>query len=274
MKKLSILLLSIVGLVGCSDDDDAVDIPFEGETKVYNLEERSDSGVSGTATFMENEDGSTTVELDLNGTSSGNMHPAHIHFNSAAEGGGIAISLEPVDGGTGMSTTMIDMTDAGDAITYDELVEFDGYINVHLSADDLATVVAQTDIGSNELTGESMTYDLDSRDVDGISGTATFEERMSGETLVTLDIEGTPAGGSHPAHIHMGSVAEAPGDIAISLESVDGDTGMSMTPISETDAGEAVSYSDLITYDGYINVHLSADDLATIVAQGDIGAND
>ncbi|MUP47111.1 hypothetical protein E0K83_15330 [Gramella sp. BOM4] len=274
MKKLSILLLSIVSLVGCSDDDDAVDIPFEGETEVYNLEERSDSGVSGTATFMENEDGSTTVELDLNGTTSGNMHPAHIHFNSAAEGGDIAISLEPVDGATGMSTTIIDMTDAGSAITYEELVDFDGYINVHLSPESLGTIVAQADIGSNVLTGESMTYDLDTKDVEGISGTAIFEERMNGETLVTLDIEGTPEGGMHPAHIHMGSVAEAPGDIAITLGTVDGDTGMSMITISENDAGEAVSYSDLITYDGYINVHLSAEELATVVAQGNIGAND
>lgn len=32
-------------------------------------------------------------------------------------------------------------------------------------------------------------------------------------------------------------------------------------------------YSDISGYDGYVNVHLSADDLATLVAQGNIGAN-
>ena len=275
MKKLTLLLLSIVTFVACSDDDDGtVTPPFEGESEVFDLNAVSNSGVSGTATFTENEDNSVTIELDLDGTSDGNMHPAHIHFNSAAEGGDIAISLEPVDGATGMSTTTVDMTDDGTAITYDEVVNFDGYINVHQSSEDLETIVAQGDIGENVLTGESVSYDLATRDVEGISGTATFEERMNGETLITLDIEGTPGDGMHPAHIHMGSVEDAPGDIAISLNSVDGATGMSMTQISETDAGDPVSYSELIEYDGYINVHLSAEDLETIVAQGNIGAND
>ena len=275
MKKLTLLLLSIVTFVACSDDDDGtVTPPFEGESEVFDLNAVSNSGVSGTATFTENEDNSVTIELDLDGTSDGNMHPAHIHFNSAAEGGDIAISLEPVDGATGMSTTTVDMTDDGTAITYDEVVNFDGYINVHQSSEDLETIVAQGDIGENVLTGESVSYDLATRDVEGISGTATFEERMNGETLITLDIEGTPEDGMHPAHIHMGSVEDAPGDIAISLNSVDGATGMSMTQISETDAGDPVSYSELIEYDGYINVHLSAEDLETIVAQGNIGAND
>ena len=275
MKKLTLLLLSIVTFVACSDDDDGtVTPPFEGESEVFDLNAVSNSGVSGTATFTENEDNSVTIELDLDGTSDGNMHPAHIHFNSAAEGGDIAISLEPVDGATGMSTTIVDMTDDGTAVTYDEVVNFDGYINVHQSSEDLQTIVAQGDIGENVLTGESVSYDLATRDVEGISGTATFEERMNGETLITLDIEGTPEDGMHPAHIHMGSVEEAPGDIAISLNSVDGATGMSMTQISETDAGDAISYSELIEYDGYINVHLSAEDLETIVAQGNIGAND
>ncbi len=275
MKKLTLLLLSIVTFVACSDDDDGtVTPPFEGESEVFDLNAVSNSGVSGTATFTENEDNSVTIELDLDGTSDGNMHPAHIHFNSAAEGGDIAISLEPVDGATGMSTTIVDMTDDGTAITYDEVVNFDGYINVHQSSEDLQTIVAQGDIGENVLTGESVSYDLATRDVEGISGTATFEERMNGETLITLDIEGTPEDGMHPAHIHMGSVEEAPGDIAISLNSVDGATGMSMTQISETDAGDAISYSELVEYDGYINVHLSAEDLETIVAQGNIGAND
>ncbi len=76
----------------------------------------------------------------------------------------------------------------------------------------------------------------------------------------------------------MGAVADAPGDIAITLTSVDGATGMSLTNVSMTDGTDdeeatAVSYDDLITYDGYINVHASADDLATLAAQGDIGAN-
>ena len=274
MKNFTLLVLFVAALVGCSDDDSDDMPPFEGDEMVYDLSTRSESGVSGTATFMENEDGSVTVELDMDGTMEGMMHPAHIHFNSAAEGGDIAISLDPVDGDTGMSSTTFMETDAGESIDFEAMTSFDGYINVHLSAEDLGTVVAQGDIGSNMLTGESVSYDLSTMAVEGISGTATFEERESGEALVTLSLTGTPDDGMHPAHIHMGSVADAPGDIAISLNSVNGATGMSMTNISETDGGDMVTYSDLVDYDGYINVHLSAEDLATLVAQGNIGAND
>ena len=280
MKKFGVLLIAFLGLVSCSDDDDAnVNPPFEGQTKEYDLEAVGESGVSGTATFDENEDGSVTITLDLDGTTDGAMHPAHVHFNSAAEGGEIAISLEPVDGDTGISETTVEMLDDEEtSISFEDLIDFDGYINVHASADDLETLVAQTDIGENELTGESQTYDLAEVDVAGVRGTATFYERESGETLVELDLDGTTEGNTHPAHIHMGAVADAPGDIAITLTSVDGASGMSLTNVSITDGtddeeGTAVSYDDLIDYDGYINVHASADDLAILAAQGDIGAN-
>ena len=280
MKKFGVLLFAFLGLVSCSDDDDAnVDPPFEGQSKSYDLTEVGESGVSGTATFDENEDGSVTITLDLDGTSEGVMHPAHIHFNSAAEGGEIALSLEPVDGDTGISETTVEMLDDKETeISFEDLMDFDGYINVHASADDLETLVAQTDIGGNALTGESVSYDLAEVDVEGVSGTATFYERENGETLVELDLEGTTEGNSHPAHIHMGSVEDAPGDIAITLTSVDGASGMSFTNVAMTDGTDdeeetAVSYEDLIAYDGYINVHASADNLATLAAQGNIGAN-
>lgn len=273
MKKVFLFMLSLATLFACNNDDDGTTPPFEGDSEVYDLNAVSDSGVSGKATFTENEDNSVTVVLDLDGTTEGNMHPAHIHFNSAAETGAIAISLEPVNGATGMSTTIITKRDDGTAITYEELVNFDGYINVHLSAENLNTLVAQGDIGVNELTGESVTYDLNTRDVEGINGSATFEKRASGETLITLELTGTPEGGVHPAHIHEGSVADAPGEIVISLNDVDGDTGISKTNVSETDAGDAISYTDLLEFDGYVNVHLSADQLDVIVAQGDIGSN-
>lgn len=272
MKKIALMLLSVIALISCSDDDNVDDLPFVGDEETFDLNEVGDSGVSGTATFTENEDGSTTVVLELTGTSDGDMHPAHIHMNSAAEGGDIVIDLDAVDGATGMSTTEISETNGGTAIMFEDLVAYDGYINVHKSAEDLTTLMAQGDIGENVLTGESVSYDLSEMDVAGVSGTATFEERTNGETLVTLSLEGTTEG-EHPAHIHMGAAEDGPGDIAISLNSVDGATGMSMTNISETDAEDAVTYEDLVAYDGYINVHKSAEDLETLLAQGNIGAN-
>ena len=198
--------------------------------------------------------------------------PPTIHANTAAEGGPIAISLTSVDGTTGVSRTQVGTFDDGTAISYSELIDYDGYINVHMSATDLGTIVAQGDIGANALTGETVTYPLAAVAGSGVSGTATFAERNDGTTLVTLRVTGTPADGNHPAHIHYNSVAEG-GAIAISLTNVNGATGISKTSVMVLDNNLPITYEELTTFDGYINVHLSPTDLATLVAQGNIGAN-
>ena len=269
---MSILILALV-IVSCSDDDGMNVPPTTGEEVTYQLVERSDSGVSGSATIQELDDGSSRLTIDLSGTPSDGMHPSHIHMNTAAEGGDIIVSLNEVDGSTGMSETIISQDDNGNMVTYQDLLNIDGYINVHLSADDLATVVAQGDIGQNALTGESKTYPLETRDVDGISGSVMFEERQNGEAQATIMLDGTPDGGMHPAHIHMNSFAEG-GGILYTFTPVDGTTGMSRSNVAELDDGTSFGYSDVLGVDGYVNVHLSADNLPTIVAQGDIGQNE
>lgn len=242
-----------------------------GESKAYALGAVANLEISGTATFHERANDETLVVLMLENTPDGGMHPAHIHANTAAEGGAIVIGLSDVDGTTGMSKTNVTMSDGG-AITYTELLDFDGYINVHASAEDLATLVAQGDIGQNELTGESKGYALGSVADPEISGTATFYERANNETLIVLTLANTPAGGMHPAHIHANTAAEG-GGILIGLSDVDGTTGMSKTNVNMSD-GAAITYSELLDFDGYINVHASAEDLGTLVAQGDIGQNE
>ncbi|ERM84262.1 hypothetical protein P872_15885 [Rhodonellum psychrophilum GCM71 = DSM 17998] len=233
------------------------------------------SGISGTALLEETSTGNTKLTITLEGTPDGGQHPAHIHFNSAAVGGGIAVSLTPVNGTTGVSETNITQEDDGTAIRFSDLLAYDGYINVHLSANDLATVVAQGDIGSNELTGVSKTYDLNEAAVAGISGEITFQERINGFALATITLAGTPDGGIHPAHIHANSAATG-GGIEFTFNPVNGTTGMSKT---DSRAGmmngeDGFTYAEILEIDGYVNVHLSADNLGTIVAQGDIGSNE
>ena len=276
---LSLLLLSAT-FIACDNEDDDMQpdemdetIELSGETKVYPLSEINDSGVSGSATLEETDGGSTLLTIELTGTPADGEHPAHIHFNSAAIGGGIAVSLEPINGETGLSETLIEADDNGAPISFTELLDFDGYINVHLSADELGTIVAQGDIGSNELTGESKTYNLAERAVDGISGTITFEERINGFALATISLDGTPDGGMHPAHIHANSAAIG-GGIIYTFNPVNGNTGMSMTDTRDDGDGNTFTYNEVLEVDGYVNVHLSADELGTIVAQGDIGSNE
>jgi hypothetical protein len=258
-------------MVSCGDDDSNTPAPALPTTS-FDLGEFGASGVSGTATFEKVDAATTRITLQLTGTPTDGDHPAHIHDNSAAQGGGIAVSLTNVDGSTGTSVTTVTTDDSGSDVTYEELIAYDGYINVHLSAADLATIVAQGDIGSNDLTGEQVTYVLNEKDAPGISGAIVFEERVSGFALATIMLENTPEGGSHPAHIHENDAATG-GGIVFTFAPVDGTTGMSRTNVETTDGGMDITYADVLSFNGYVNVHLADTALSTIVAQGNIGAN-
>jgi hypothetical protein len=283
-KSFLILVMAIpFAFMSCSNDNDGYsddgyiepgdESPTELNSKIYDLSSVEGSGILGTANFIESSDATLRIELELQNTAQGGSHPAHIHVNTAAEGGGIALSLTPVDGATGKSITTFSALDDGTAITYQGLLDFDGYINVHLSANELATIVAQGDIGQNDLTDVSKAYALGSDAVPEIDGVATFYERVNGEALAVIELNNTPDGGVHPGHIHMNTAIEG-GGVVFSFNPVNGDTGMSKTNVAALDNGTAFGYDDVLNYNGYINIHLSADELTTLVAQGDIGQNE
>lgn len=105
-----------------------------------------------------------------------------------------------------------------------------------------------------------------------ISGTATFAQRNNGFTLITVQLEGTDAAGDHPTHIHNNDAATG-GGIAVNLSKVNGATGIGASSITELNDGTVVTYEELVIFNGYINVHLSDQDLGTLIAQGNIGSN-
>jgi hypothetical protein len=264
-------LALLLAFSSCTKDD--VPAATVVNSKVFVLGTVGTAGISGTATVVEKSDATLSIELSLKNTTAGSSHPAHIHLNTAAEGGDIALTLKAVDGATGKSTTTFKALDNGTAITYQQLLNFDGYINVHLSATNLSTLVAQGDIGQNELTGVSKVYALGSVAVPNISGTATFFKRVNGEALSIVKLNNTTAGAMHPGHIHANTAAQG-GGIVFTFNPVNGDTGISTTNISKLDIGTTFGYDQLLAYSGYINFHLSATNLATLVAQGDIGQNE
>ena len=243
-----------------------------GVSETYPLDSVAIAGISGTATFAERKSGETLVTLALDNTPGNGFHPAHIHANTAVEGGDIVAELTPVDGATGISATHIATLGNGTPLPYERLVRYDGHINVLLSKSEPGTLVGQGDIGGNALTGESVTYPLDSLSTPGIRGEATFFQRNNGLTLAVISLQNTPEGGIHPSHIHANTAAEN-GPIVISLNPVEGSSGLSKNSIRQFDDGTPVTYEQLLTYDGYLNVHLSNTDLTTLVAQGDIGQN-
>ena len=88
----------------------------------------------------------------------------------------------------------------------------------------------------------------------------------------------------HPAHIHAGSCPE-PGDVVAALSdvsfdmNVDGSASAGAAPVGQASAipVEAsvttvpLALADIVAGQHAINVHVSADDLATYIACGDIG---
>jgi|GEM_PF-932022 len=263
--KLTVALLAIsLVMPGCKKKDD--DDPAPAPKKTYQLKVKDVLGVSGTVVFTKKSATEVIVEITLVGAPAGS-HPAHIHAGATTDNGGIVVSLNPVDA-TGKSVTTLA------TMTYDQVTTMDGYVNVHESDSILTTIIAQGDIGGNELTGTKKNWTLTQVGTSGVAGSALLEQRKNGTSLLTISLTGTLASGLHPSHIHLGSVATVGGGpIKITLKDVEGATGKSYTTIRALDDNTPVTYANLLVYDGYLNVHESMANLGNILCQGDIGSN-
>lgn len=265
---VSMLASAMLFVSGCDDDNDDPGPQLTGNNVTYNLSSVSNPAISGTVKFEERDDDFVVITIDLNGTSAGGTHPAHIHSSSAAEGGPIVLDLTAVDGATGVSQTAANTWNDGTPLVYDDLLTYDGHVNVHMSTSDLATLIAQGDIGGNELTGDNTVYEMIPVADPAVIGTTTFAKRKNGTTLVTVDLDGTQAGSTHPSHIHANYILQG-GGIVIDLNPVDGATGIARTTVRELNDGTAITYDELIDFNGYVNVHAGP----SFVAQVDIGQN-
>ena len=264
-------------LMSCDSDDDVIDDGFQGETKEYSVQSVAGSSVEGTILFTENEDGSTTVDLSLEGTEEGESYQASINSNTAAEGGETVVTLEPIDAPTGASTTTVTELDDETTISFEDLSNFEGHLSIYTQGEgDAVEVLAVADLGENQLTGEDASFELASLTDQEISGTAVFEERENGETLVSIQLDGTDQEGTYPVQIIVGPVDGAGDEVALILNPVDGSNGSSYSNVAQlnedTQEGAPITFEELVNFDGHLNVYLSEDDMETIVAQGNIAA--
>ncbi|MBK7428364.1 MAG: hypothetical protein IPI60_15775 [Saprospiraceae bacterium] len=260
-----VLAASMLMSSSCKKDDP------DPESYVYNLQVKDQLGITGNVTFTKKSATVTTITIRVNGASA-KSHPAHIHANSIAEGGPIVLSLNDVSA-SGTSVTDVTMLDDNSAITYEQLINFDGYLNVHESATELGIIVAQADIGGNELTATSKSYNLAAVNASGVNGTALFQKRKDNSTMVTLTMTGLISGTQYPANIHLGSVESiGGGPVRRALNNIDGTTGKSVTNISSLDDNTAITYDNWLLYDGYIAVR-SAVLNPVVISQGNIGSN-
>ncbi len=232
----------------------------------YNLKVQDVLGVTGTATFIETSATMSTITLKLYGAPSG-THPAALYMNSVAEGGEIVQELNPVDA-SGTSSTDVR------SLSYNQLIVYDGYIKVIKSSNEPNVILAQGDIGGNVITDINATFLLGTIGAFGVSGTALFEKRENGNTLVTLNLSGTIAGEVYPATINLSSIATiGGGPVTKTLSSVNGTTGKSYTNIRKLDGGLNITYDNWLVYNGYINIYQTAVGFDNIISQGNIGSN-
>ena len=150
MKKAPYLIVFMLMFVfsSCSSDDNIEPTGVNEiivDEQVYNLMAMNGSGITGTATFTRDSNENTTILIELDHTNT-EEHPAYLRFNSAAEGGPIAITLEPCT--CAVSTTVVTQLDDGTPIDFDKLLNLDGHVTIHESSANL-DVVSTVDIGTN-----------------------------------------------------------------------------------------------------------------------------
>lgn len=115
-------------------------------------------------------------------------------------------------------------------------------------------------------------YTLNALDNSGVSGSVIFRKMSATSTLIIVQLTGTKAGDSHPAHIHANNAA-AGGPIVIDFTPVDGATGKSETTVTQLKDGTPITYEGLLAYNGHVNIHKSQAEIAIMIAQGNIGSN-
>lgn len=149
MKKFYIFLFAaIVLLPGCKKDDanEAID-PVDPVNEVsYQLNGVTNSNITGEARFVRNEDDSTIIYISLINASS-ELHPATIRYNSIAEGGTVAVTLNSCI--CAESETVVSNLDNGNPINFNQFLDFDGHINIYESEELNDVIIAQVNIGSN-----------------------------------------------------------------------------------------------------------------------------
>lgn len=264
--KLNIVITMIVAATafitfgGCEKDDET------GNKTNYDLKVQDVLGVSGTATFIETGSNSAIIDLALSGAPTG-IHPADLYMNTIAEGGTVVVALNPIDE-TGKSSTKVT------SLTYNQLIAYDGFIKIMKSTGEPSVILAQGDIGGNVITETNITYILDTIQPFGVYGTALFEKRENGNTLLTLSLEGTIAGETYPATINLSSISTiGGGPVTKTLSNVNGATGKSYSTLRKLDSGLDITYINWLVYNGYINIYQNSPEFQNIISQGNIGSN-
>jgi len=128
------------------NDDIKIKVNIEGNIEtdnelVFNFSAQNNSGVSGTAILEEDDDGNIEVALKLKNSILGILspaQPAHIHFGSCSNIGGVKYPLNSVVNGKSETVLNVSLTDLKTQLPL--------AINVHKSAAESNIYIACTDL--------------------------------------------------------------------------------------------------------------------------------
>ncbi len=147
-----LVLITSCFFYSCDSAGDPQATDLTGRQVTYNLiPGNSQFGVSGTIDFKERTDQSILVEIEVNSTGSGGEHPVHLHLGTldVADAEIVAL-LTPVNAATGISTTRLTLLADQTQFSYQDLLNFNGSIKVHMDdGPNRDVVLAATNIGIN-----------------------------------------------------------------------------------------------------------------------------
>lgn len=132
MKSVLGIVLSGLIWVSCQENENTSE--FTGNETTYSLQSASQYNVSGIVTIKERRDGTSTVLVNLQGTSGDSKLPVHLHLGDiATPAADVAALLSPVSAKTGISETSFSQLADESTILYADLINLEACIKVHLS---------------------------------------------------------------------------------------------------------------------------------------------
>jgi hypothetical protein len=132
MKKIFGLVLCGMVWISCQESENIND--FTGNESTYALQPGSDYDISGTVTIKERRDGTSTVLVNLTGTSGNNKLPLHLHLGDiSTPGADVAALLNPIDAKTGISETILTQLADETMLSYADLINLEACVKIHLA---------------------------------------------------------------------------------------------------------------------------------------------
>lgn len=123
-----------------------------------------------------------------------------------------------------------------------------------------------------DFTGKETVYLFEGESTYDVTGSILFQEKKDGSLLATIKLKNTTDGDFHSAAIYFGSVDD-PGEVAVILEPVDGDSGESVTQFSELADTTPLNFEELLIFNGHIKIHQNNANVGLVLASTNIGQN-